>query len=55
MYFLKLKAVGFYKMLVKIYKTTQCHDPEGHNFNFHHHENLKFQASTAQQKQMVLG
>jgi hypothetical protein len=55
MYFLKLKAVGFSKMLVKIYKTTQCHDPEGHYLNLHHHENLKSQVSTAQQKQMVLG
>jgi hypothetical protein len=36
------------EMLVSYYISTQCHNPEDHNSNFHHHENLKFHIFTGQ-------
>jgi len=39
---LKMEAVFCSKMLVCVYRTTCCHNPEGHNINLGYHENLKF-------------
>jgi hypothetical protein len=34
------KSVGFHETLILTYQTTE--DPEGHNVNFYHSENVKF-------------
>jgi hypothetical protein len=39
---LKKEAIRSSQMLVTTYKTTQCHNPEDHNLNSHHCENLKY-------------
>jgi hypothetical protein len=37
---LNVSTIGPFKMLVTTYKTTQCHNPDDHNPNFHCHKNL---------------
>lgn len=34
-------ALCFSEIFVPIYQTVCCHNPEDHNLNFHHHENLR--------------
>jgi hypothetical protein len=39
---INMEAIGSSKTLITTYKTTQHHNPENHNQNFHHYGNLKF-------------